>query len=290
MEFPKNAPRDSGYNSAKIMPKDERSFHQAPSPDRMFRFSNEDEGHSSASSSPHNDLSQASSRSSSSTRPSFTGEDDSDDDAKIGSIFVREGHKRLGDILGSWQPERANSSKEKHKFDERRRRDQHKQLQGLVEDLCRDRLDLLQDSSLDNQGEDCNPQLLRAMMTGNHKKHNTKTAILVAVILQLLGEVEIRHQQTCQLQSATRYIQTLEHMLQSAGVSLPEVGAVDSLTSPTNKRRKPSLVVGMASLSFPVKTQREASLAGGMAPLSYTPNERCKHSLSMANKRQKPNF
>ena len=290
MEFSTIAQRDSGFNSAKIMPEDRRSFHQAPSPDRKFYFSNEDEGHSSASSSPYNGLSQASSRSSSSTRPSFTGEDDGEDDAKIGSIFVRDGHKRLAKILGSWQPERANSSKEKHKFDERRRRDQHKQLQGLAEDLCRDRLDLLQDSSLDDHGKDWNPQLLRAMMTGNHKKHNTKTAILVAVILQLLGEVEIRHQQTCELQNATRHIQLLEHMLQSAGISLPEVGGVDSFASPTNKRRKTSLVVGMASLSFPTKKQQESSLASRIAPLSINPNERRKSSLSMTCKRQKPNF
>ena len=229
------------------MPEHEHSFHQIPSPDSEFRFSKRDAGHSTERNSPYSGTSQARSRSSSSTGRSFAGQENSNNAARIGSVSFNDAYKRLDQILVSCQktstprarneadagsegePESEFSTyrrqKEKHKNKEKDRRGMHKQLRELAKDLCGDVLDQFQNSNLDSHKDDMVSQLVRAMKTGNHKKHfTTKVAIQLAQIVLLLDQ--------------KRYIQTLESILQNAGISLPEIGETSSLASPTNKRRK----------------------------------------------------
>ena len=127
--------KDTGRDFANTMLDHSQSVYHSPSPESEIRFGNVDKGHSTASTSPYNGSSARTSRSSSSTSPSVNEGLADNDNPNISPSRVKLTYKKLTEILDSSQPERASDSKEKHKFDERRRRDIHKKLQGVAEDI-----------------------------------------------------------------------------------------------------------------------------------------------------------
>lgn len=75
--------------------------------------------------------------------------------------------------------------REKHKMDERCRREQHKALLNLHEDLCRPTLTQLRTGTLVGLPATLTPHIVKVAVTGNHKRHNTKTAIALGVAITI---------------------------------------------------------------------------------------------------------
>ena len=218
--------------------------YQSPSPDSDSQASHVESGPSTASTSPYNGSSPRTSRSSSATLPSLSGELSDRDTSTITPEQIAIVLRHLTEILDVTPSERASNSKEKHKFDERRRRGQHKKLLKTQEDLCVSMLAHLQDPSTDSYKGGLHPLLVRATMTGNHKKHNTKTAISLAQILQVLHQASRINRLEAEKENMAERVLELENMLNSAHISLPAGKHSSYPSSPTNKRRRSSLVAG----------------------------------------------
>ena len=253
------ARKDAIRGFADAMPEHRQSIYHSPSPESDIRFGNGDKGHSTASTSPYNGSSARTSRASSLTLPSPTGERTNNEGPNISPLDVKLVYKKLTKILGGSQPEGAFDSKEKHKFDERRRRDMHKKLQGVAEDLCAPMLLRLQNSNIESLEEDLYPQLGRAMMTGNHKKHNTKTAIYLGLIIQVLDLATTCWEKDTYIKCLEREKMQLHEAFNEAGISAPAISRTSSPPSPTNKRRRSSIIAESQRTSDSVLEQSIAS-------------------------------
>lgn len=152
--------------------------------------------------------------------------------------FNNELAEIVAEILDTSQREDVDGPKAKHKLDERHRRLSHNKLLKLAEKICSQQLDRLQNPNLDSDMEDLDSQVLRAMMTGNHKKGHTKAAIYIAQLLKHREEAEVLHRQTIDIHVLRCTIQTLKCTIQSAGVPFPDLGRVGCLASPTSQQRK----------------------------------------------------
>ena len=192
-------------------------------------------GHSAASTSPYSGSSAGTSRSSSST-PSLLPEELADNNGpNIHPVRVKHAYEKLTEILDNLQIERASDSKEKHKRDERRRRKTHKELRRILENLCVPMLNRLQKSNIEGLEDNLYRRLIQAMMTGNHKKHHTATAIQLALIIEIMDLVmsynehsAIVREQASRIESLERYVVLLCNALDDAGISPPVMGQTSS--------------------------------------------------------------
>ena len=192
-------------------------------------FSQSNSRPSTASSSPRSRSSPRTSRASSLTSLSQNDDVRNDDDGLVVSESrVERICKTLEKIFNYTPSERASDSRVQHKIAEQRRRAEHKKLYEVQKDLSKPVLIRLKDPNANCYQEGLPPHLVRAMLTGNHKNYDTKTAIHIAQIVQVLH-------QSARITSLEEELRRVYDILEAADIYILRPHQFNYLVSRTSK-------------------------------------------------------
>lgn len=192
-------------------------------------FSHADSRPSTASSSPCSGLSPRTSRASSLTSLPHSDRVNDNVGLVISAAQIERICKTLEELFNPTPTERAPNPKDQHKVDEQRRRAIHKKLYEVHEEISHPVLVRLQDPNSNCYQEGLPSHLVRAMVTGNHKKHSTKTAIHLAQIVQVVHQSE-------RIISLEEELMRVYEILESAGMLIAIPQQFSQLSS---RARKP---------------------------------------------------
>lgn len=168
----------------------------------------------------------------------------------------------------------AKPGNEKHKIDERRRRGIHGGFMKELERLSEPALVALRSGRGDRFEEWLEPNFYKAAITGNNKKHNTKTAVLLAQVITSL-ENEVRNlrleDQNNELKGRTAALEEETKRLRKEISSLKIQGSPSASvqSSPTDSPSSKRIRTPSESPDIRSKQSVLASVEGGLSTCSH---------------------
>lgn len=173
------------------------SCYWSPAKDSLFNQA--DSGPSTASTSPRFASSPRTSRASSLSSLSLPTDIPNHDGVDISAAQIELVCQKMEEIFESTPRERASNSENQHTLDERRRRALHKKFIKEHDRVCESVLIRLRDPNSKLYQEGFPPQLVQAIMTGNHKAQTTKLATHIASLVTVLIQAKLVLRQAAEI-------------------------------------------------------------------------------------------